>query len=72
MADRDPCAEELSKLKLALAIFSMLDVFEVRVRGGLKAGPRLEVPIQPDIGFAIRAVHVKILRPAAWWKLQDG
>jgi hypothetical protein len=57
MADRDPRAEELSKLKLALAIFSMhLDAFEARVRGGLKAGGMREVPIQPDIGFAIRAV----------------
>jgi hypothetical protein len=35
MTDRDPRAEELSKLKLALAIFSMhLDAFEARVRGG--------------------------------------
>jgi hypothetical protein len=34
MTERDPRAEELSKLKLALAIFSMhLDAFEARVKG---------------------------------------
>jgi hypothetical protein len=44
MADRDPRAEELSKLKLALAIFSMLDVFEVRVRAALRPGQGLKSP----------------------------
>jgi hypothetical protein len=57
MTDRDPRAEELSKLKLALAIFSMhLDAFEARVKGDLIARKRLEVPIKPDISLAIRAV----------------
>jgi hypothetical protein len=38
MADQDPRAEELNKLKLALAIFSMhLDAFEARVEGDLIA-----------------------------------
>jgi hypothetical protein len=45
MADQDPRAEELSKLKLALAIFSMhLDAFEARARGRLIVGKKLEVP----------------------------
>jgi hypothetical protein len=39
MADQDPRAEELSKLKLALAIFSMhLDTFEARATGRLIVG----------------------------------
>jgi hypothetical protein len=56
MADQDPRAEELSKLKLALAIFSMhLDAFEARARGRLVVGKKLGAHIQPDIGLAIRA-----------------
>jgi hypothetical protein len=57
VVDQDPRAEELNKLKLALAIFSMhLDAFEARVKGDLIAKKRLEAPIKPDINFAIRAV----------------
>jgi hypothetical protein len=57
MADQDPRAEELNKLKLALAIFSMhLDAFESRVEGDLIARKGLESSIKPDISLAIRGV----------------
>jgi hypothetical protein len=56
-ADQDPRAEELNKLKLALAIFSMhLDAFEARVKGDLVAKIKAEVQIKPDISFAIGTV----------------
>jgi hypothetical protein len=42
-ADQYPRAEELSKLKHALAIFSM-HAFEARARGRLIVGKKLEVP----------------------------
>jgi hypothetical protein len=48
VVDQDPRAEELNKLKLALAIFSMhLDAFEARVKGDLIAKKRPEAPIKP-------------------------
>ena len=57
--DRDPRAEELNNLRLAMATFAIqLDAFEARVKGGpLRIGtkPKIADP-PPDIDLAIKIV----------------
>jgi hypothetical protein len=63
--DRDPRTQERNNLKLALATFALqIDAFEARVKGGPLATIRREVPVQPDIGFAIKVVTA-MRNPAA-------
>jgi hypothetical protein len=57
--DRDPRAEELNNLRLAMATFAIqLDAFEARVKGGpLRIGtkPKIADP-PPGIDLAIKIV----------------
>jgi hypothetical protein len=56
--NRDPRAEELINLRLALATFALqLDAFETRVRGGpLRTHIKPEIRVPPDARFAIKIV----------------
>jgi hypothetical protein len=56
--NRDPRAEELNNLRLALATFALhLDAFEARVRGGpLRTQMKPEIRVPPDPRFAIKIV----------------
>jgi hypothetical protein len=56
--DRDPRAEELNNLRLALATFALqLDAFEARLKGrSPKTTVKAPQPAPPDIGFANKIV----------------
>ena len=54
---RDPRAEELNNLKMALATFALqLDAFEARLKGRLSDPNKAPLSTAPDIGFANKIV----------------
>jgi len=58
MSSRDPRADELNNLRVALATFALhLDAFEARVRGGpLRVYTKSKIIDPPDIDLAIKFV----------------
>jgi hypothetical protein len=63
--NRDPRAEELINLRLALATFALqLDAFEARVRGGpLRTHMKPQIRVSPGAAFAMKIVSAMKNRP---------